>query len=140
MKCGWIIGVTIVAGMAGLWLLGMHDKPLAPSLTVNKIVVEKSKRRLSLYSGETLLKTYPISQRLLQESGNLLPQQTGHRTCERNRESSRRTYQNTRTEERLGLDRKNTPAQRLDSRLHRLDKRRGGRALSSRTDRNPDRD
>ena len=61
MKCGWIIGGTIVAGMAGLWRLGLHDKPLAPSLTVNKIVVEKSKRRLSLYSGETLLKTYPIS-------------------------------------------------------------------------------
>ena len=124
--------------MAGLWLLGMHDKPLAPSLTVNKIVVEKSKRRLSLYSGETLLKTYPIS---------LGKYPLGHKAFEGDQRTPEGKYvihdknpQNTRPEERLGLDRKNTPAQRLDSRLHRLDKRRGGRALSSRTDRNPDRD
>lgn len=60
-KRGWIIGLTMVAGTTGLWFLGKHDKPLDRSLTVDKIVVEKSKRRLSLYSGETLLKTYPIS-------------------------------------------------------------------------------
>lgn len=72
-KRGWIIGLTMVAGTAGLWFLGKHDKPLDRSLTVDKIVVEKSKRRLSLYSGETLLKTYPIS---------LGQQPVGHKACE----------------------------------------------------------
>ena len=136
--------------MAGLWLLGMHDKPLAPSLTVNKIVVEKSKRRLSLYSGETLLKTYPISlgkyplghkafegDQRTPEGKYVIHDKNPHSGYYKNLGIS---YPNKRDIAHAKEIGKNTPAQRLDSRLHRLDKRRGGRALSSRTDRNPDRD
>ena len=83
MKRGWITGLTIVAGMAGLWFLGKHDKPLDRSLTVDKIVVEKSKRRLSLYSGETLLKTYPIS---------LGQQPVGHKAFEGDRRTPEGKY------------------------------------------------
>jgi len=38
-----------------------HNEPLPPQTKANLVVIEKSKRLLSLYSGNTLLKKYKVS-------------------------------------------------------------------------------
>lgn len=47
-----------VLGFSAYW---MPDKPLDKSVRIDKIVVEKSNRRLIVYSGSKLIKSYKIS-------------------------------------------------------------------------------
>jgi murein L,D-transpeptidase YafK len=55
-----ILIVLIIAGL-GIFAFSQIDKPLDKSATIDNIVVEKSKRRMFVYSKGELLKTYKIS-------------------------------------------------------------------------------
>ena len=47
--------------MIGMIAFHFSDKPLNKSITIDKIVVEKSKRKLYLYSNGKVIKTYRIA-------------------------------------------------------------------------------
>ena len=55
------IWVTSLALLAVLLLAETQADPLPPNAKANRVVVEKSRRVLSLYSGDTLLKNYKIA-------------------------------------------------------------------------------
>lgn len=55
-----ILIIFIFIGL-GIFVFSQTDKPLDESVIIDKIVVEKSKRRMYVYSKEILLKTYKIS-------------------------------------------------------------------------------
>jgi murein L,D-transpeptidase YafK len=55
-----ILIVLIIAGL-GIFAFSQTDKPLDKSAIIDKIIVEKSKRKMFVYSNGELLKTYKIS-------------------------------------------------------------------------------
>ena len=52
-----ILTITVI----GFFAYSQADKPLDKSVTIDKIVVEKGKRRMNLYSNDKFIKTYKIS-------------------------------------------------------------------------------
>ena len=52
-----ILTITVI----GFFAYSHADKPLDISVTIDKIVVEKGKRRMNLYYNDKLIKTYKIS-------------------------------------------------------------------------------
>ncbi|MBN2426583.1 MAG: L,D-transpeptidase family protein [Calditrichaceae bacterium] len=73
MKRILIIIIIITIAVTGFFTFLYSDKQLDQSATINKIVVEKSKRRLHLYFNDKLIKTYKIS---------LGSHPVGDKTCE----------------------------------------------------------
>ena len=61
MKRILIIIMVITIAVTGFFAFWHSDKPLDQSARINKIIVEKSKRRLHLYFDDKLIKTYKIS-------------------------------------------------------------------------------
>ncbi len=56
---GLIVAIAIVA--VALRVANSHDNPLPTNAPADRVVVVKSQRQLSLYSGQQLLKTYSVS-------------------------------------------------------------------------------
>jgi len=52
-----ILTITVI----GFFAYSQADKPLDKSVAIDKIIVEKGKRKLNLYSNDKLIKTYSIS-------------------------------------------------------------------------------
>lgn len=52
-----ILTITVI----GFFAYSQSDKPLDKSVAIDKIIVEKGKRKLNLYSSDKLIKTYSVS-------------------------------------------------------------------------------
>lgn len=61
MKRILIFILILIIAVIGFFVYSPSHKPLDKSIAIDKIIVEKSKRRLSLYSNDQLIKTYKIS-------------------------------------------------------------------------------
>lgn len=61
MKRKLIFILILIITVIGFFAYSQADKPIDKSVTIDKIVVEKGKRRLNLYSNDKLIKTYKIS-------------------------------------------------------------------------------
>lgn len=61
MKFKFIFLLILTVIVIGFFANSKADKPLNKSVTIDKIVVEKGKRRLNLFFNDKLIKTYKIS-------------------------------------------------------------------------------
>jgi len=61
MKNRLLIILVLIIATIGLFIFLHSNNPIDKSIKIDKIVIEKSKRKLQVYSNDKLIKTYKIS-------------------------------------------------------------------------------
>jgi hypothetical protein len=143
MKKLIIIAVLVVLGVAAILSMKAKriDNPLPANGTADKVLIEKSKHRLTLLNRNIPIKTYkislgkePIGKKT--EEGDGRTPEGGQSSSKSKRRIPRRRHHDSRPSEWHRLYRKSSHNTRLDTRLHSCNefRYRGDMANSSRWD------